>query len=60
MNMMVIGDNFQVLSAFEKNPDRKVGDECEFFSLRRDFAPEEARGGDTPSVSSREFHYYID
>jgi len=32
------------------------GGDAKSFSLRRDFAPNEARGEDTPSVSPRELH----
>lgn len=36
---------------------RKSGDESEEISLRRDFAPDEARGEDTPIVRSGSFMF---
>ncbi|MBU4016916.1 hypothetical protein KJ980_04485 [Patescibacteria group bacterium] len=33
--------SFMVLSPFAENPDRKIGNECEDFLLRRDFTPNE-------------------
>ena len=40
------------LSPFVKYLERKLVDESEEISLRRDFAPDEALGEDTPTIKS--------
>jgi len=41
-----------ILSPFAKYPERKLADGCEDVLLRRDSAPDEALGEDTPTVRS--------
>ena len=47
-----VADPFFILSPFAKYPERKLADECEDVLLRRDSAPDEALGEDTPTVRS--------
>lgn len=47
------------LSPFAKHPERKLADESEEFSLRRDSAPDEAWGEDTPTVRLREASFLL-